>query len=141
MATDRAMLWPMFAMAALSFGVMLALMRRRIGEIRARRIPLRTIATSRGMTALEDVAPADNFRNLFEMPVLFYAACMVVTVAHATTAPLVALAWTYVVLRALHTAIHLGANRVRHRFLAFAASAIVLLALWVLAAHALLQGR
>lgn len=27
-------------------------------------------------STLEDTAPADNFRNLFEVPVLFFAVCL-----------------------------------------------------------------
>ena len=45
-----------------------------------------------------------------------------------------ALAWTYVGLRVLHSAIQLNGNRVRWRFNAFAASTAVLLAIWALTA-------
>lgn len=131
------LLWPMVALVALTFVVTVQMYRRRVAEIRARHIPLRSIATSRGMTALEDVAAADNFRNLFEMPVLFYAACLTLTVVGADGPLAAPLAWAYVALRALHSAIQLGGNRVRWRFYAFAASAAVLLAIWVVVAFEL----
>lgn len=36
-----------------------------------------SIATSRAISStLEDTAPADNFRNLFEVPVLFFVVCL-----------------------------------------------------------------
>jgi hypothetical protein len=136
---QRAMLWPMFAMAALTFTVATAMFRRRIREIRARRIPLRELATSRGRSMLEDVVAADNYANLLEMPVLFYALCLVVAASGTASALSVGLAWAYVALRALHSAIHLGSNHVFRRFQAFAASCVVLVACWLEAAYRLLQ--
>lgn len=132
MSIDPNFLWPMVALVALTFVVTVQMYRRRVAEIRARRIPLGSIATSRGMTALEDVAAADNLRNLFEMPVLFYVACLTLALVGADGPLLVGLAWAYVALRALHSAIQLGGNRVRWRFYAFAASTATLLAIWLM---------
>ncbi len=134
MIIDPALLWPMLALVALTFLVMVEMYRRRIAEIRSRRIPLASIATSRGMATLEDVAAADNFRNLFEMPVLFYAACLTLAVLGPGGRLPAMLAWCYVALRVLHSAIHLRSIRVRWRFNAFATSTAVLLALWMVAA-------
>lgn len=134
MTVEATLIWPMLALVALTFVVTVQMYRRRVAEIRARRIPLASIATSRGMTALEDVAAADNLRNLFEMPVLFYVACLTLAVVGADGPLAPALAWAYVALRALHSAIHLGGNRVRWRFYAFAASTAVLLAIWMVIA-------
>jgi len=134
MPIDRTMLWPMFALGMLTFVVLVVMFRQRVAEIRSRRISLGAIATSRGMATLEDVAPADNFRNLFEMPVLFYAVSLTLAVTGARTSWLLGLAWAYVALRVLHSAIQLTHNRVRPRFNAFAASAAVLLAIWVMTA-------
>jgi len=41
-------------------------------------------------------------------------------------------AWSYVALRAVHSAIHLTYNNVIHRLTAFALSNVVLMAFWVL---------
>ena len=57
--------------------------------------------------------------------------------AQAVTATTVALAWAYVVLRALHSAIHLSYNRVVHRLLAYAASTACVFAMWALLGAAL----
>ena len=43
----------------------------------------------------------------------------------------VALAWIYVATRAAHLAVHLGGNRVRHRFRLYLASWLALLTLWI----------
>ncbi len=127
--------WPAFAMILLTFVVMLRMARSRFAESREKRIHPQAVATSAQMAAkFEDTRAADNFRNLFELPVLFYAA---LGVAHATgqTGILVlALAWSFVALRVLHSLIHCTYNKVMHRFRAFLAGATVLLALWIVLA-------
>jgi hypothetical protein len=46
----------------------------RVKEMRSKRIHPQAASTSTKMAArLENIQPADNFRNLFEVPVLFYA--------------------------------------------------------------------
>jgi hypothetical protein len=111
---------------------------RRVGEVRARRINPQKLATSRGAAEiLQDVAAADNFRNLFEAPVLFFAVCCALAITDGVTPAQLALAWTYVVLRAAHSAIHLTYNRVMHRLAVFIASMAVVFAMWALLAWSL----
>ena len=91
---------------------------------------------------LENVSAADNFRNLFETPVLFVAASLTIYAASLTALPYVVLAWLYVATRVAHSAIHCTYNKVMHRLGAFAASLAVLWAMWALIAWDLLvQGR
>ena len=66
--------WPMLAQALLTAVVWVRMYVVRVAEMRRRGIRPQSIATSRAISsALEDTAPADNFRNLFEVPVLFFA--------------------------------------------------------------------
>lgn len=91
------------------------------------------LATSRSReTALENIAAADNFRNLFEMPVLFYAVCLALAAMDFVTPPQIALAWLFVALRAAHSLIHITYNRVMHRFAAYVASSAVVFLMWIL---------
>lgn len=71
--------------------------------------------------------------NLLELPVLFYVVCLMLYVTAGVSPLAVSLAWAYVVLRILHSIIHLTYNRVLHRLAAFAISNAVLAAIWVLA--------
>ena len=66
---------------------------------------------------------SDNFRNLFEVPVLFYALCGFLAITQLTTLLLLACAWGYVVLRAAHSYIHLTSNKVMRRFQAVSSRA------------------
>ena len=134
----RALLWPVLAQVALTLAVWIALYVQRLGEMGRRRIDPQSVATSRlAAGVLENVAAADNFRNLFEVPVLFYAVVPLLVLAQAVTATAVALAWGFVALRALHSIIHLSYNRVVHRFCAYAASTGCVFALWALLGAAL----
>lgn len=130
---DRWMLYPPLALALLTFVVGFVMYRRRFAEIRRKRVRVQALATSAGMAAaLEDTRAADNFRNLFEMPVLFYAGVLVAYAAKLASPALLALAWAYVAARVAHSAIHCTTNRVKHRFLAFATSFWLLAGLWAL---------
>ena len=128
---DSAILWPLIAQAALTAIVWVLLYIARLGEMRARRIDPERVKTSRlAAGVLENVAAADNFRNLFEVPVLFFAVGTLLALTHRAGPVEVALAWGYVALRALHSFIHVTYNRVVHRFFVYAASTLVVFALW-----------
>ena len=75
--------------------------------------------------------PNRNLMNLLEMPVLFYVVCIAVFVTHRVTPGVTILAWIYVGLRLAHSAIHLTANLIGARLLAFALSNLVLLFMWI----------
>lgn len=122
---------PMIALVALTIAVWGMAVRRRVGEIRRRRIPLQSLARARDVAvAFEDCSAMDNFNNLLQVPVLFYALCLLLAQAGAGGLVFLAGAWLYVGLRALHSAIQVTTNRVLHRFYAWTASNAVLFALW-----------
>jgi hypothetical protein len=71
-----------------------------------------------------------HFVNLFENPVLFYAACLAAMVTGQGTGLIVWLAWAYVACRVIHTTVHLGGNKIPPRMIVYGASWVVLLAMW-----------
>ncbi len=122
----------MVALAGLSAGVWILLFRRRIREIRALKVNPKQFATRASAAGvLKDVTAADNLQNLFEVPVLFYVACVSIYITEQTSLALVAMAWVYVLLRTVHSVIHVTYNNVMHRFLAYAASCATLFVIWV----------
>ena len=72
-----------------------------------------------------------NFMNLLELPLIFYVGCIVLYVTLSVDVVALALAWLYFVLRVAHSVVHLTYNNVVHRLALYAASSMVLLALWV----------
>jgi len=105
---------------------------RRVLAVRAKSVPVRAFRLGESSDVPPEICVFNrNFMNLLEMPLLFYVVSLAFYVTHAVDDLTVQLAWAYLVLRLIHSAIHLTFNRVGTRFLAFAASNIVLLVLWI----------
>jgi hypothetical protein len=128
---QTAIILPAIALVVLTATVWVRLYIERIREMRQRRIDPQSLATSAlvGQT-LQRVQASDNFKNLFEVPVLFYALCALLSSAQHVSPFFVIGAWLYVALRYVHTFIHLTYNRVTHRFAVYALSTVVLFMLW-----------
>jgi hypothetical protein len=126
-----AIILPVIALVLLTAIVWIRLYVERIRELRQRRIDPQALATA-AFTAqtLQRVQASDNFKNLFEMPVLFYALCVVLTLAGHASSFFVMGAWLYVALRYIHSFIHLTYNRVIHRFAVYVLSTVILFTLW-----------
>ena len=130
-ADARGLFWPAFALVLLTFVVWLRMFLARAGEMRRLRIHPQSVATSvQASQRLIDTRAADNFRNLFELPVLFYAALGMAFAIGTVDQPTLALAWLFVVLRIVHSAIQCSYNRVMHRFGAYVVGGVALWALW-----------
>ena len=128
---QREIVLPAVALVVLTAIVWVRLYVERIGEMRARKISPQSLANSaHANQGLNRVQASDNFRNLFEVPVLFYALCAVLASAQYVAPFFVIGAWIYVALRYAHSFIHLTYNRVSHRFVIYAVSTVVLFVLW-----------
>ena len=134
------MYWPAVTMAALTFAVWLRMYFRRIAQMKRESIHPQAVATSAQVNArLTESAAADNFRNLFELPVLFYLAVVVAVQTNQVTAITLGLAWLFVALRIVHSAIHCTYNKVIHRFYAYVCGGSVMWVLWGVLALGLLR--
>lgn len=129
---DFRLVYPMFAMVVLTATVLVILFRSRVRAVRENKVSIKYFRIYQGEIEPEETAkPARHFANLFEAPVLFYAACITAMVTQDTGMVVQVLAWIYVAARVLHTVIHLGGNRVRHRLRAYFAGWLVLAVLWI----------
>lgn len=135
----KLILYPVLAMVALTFVVAGTTLRRRIGTMKAERIHPQKVATSAQMAALiGDSRASDNLRNLFETPVLFYVAMIIVYAGGLICLPHLLLAWAYVAARYAHSYIHCTTNVVMRRFYAFLTSVVLLLCTWLMLAYQLI---
>jgi hypothetical protein len=121
---------PCAAMVGLTAAVWVKLYADRLGEMRAKRIDPQALASARATAQLERPQAAENFRNLFEVPVLFYVLCAALVLTGGSTPGFVSAAWAYVALRIVHSLIHVTYNRVTHRFLVYVASTLLLFGTW-----------
>ncbi len=136
------LLLPLLALVFLTFLVWIFMYVTRLGEMKRKSIDPQDLDTRvHGQALLTDSpAQADNLKNLFELPVLFYVAILLALVLMIRDSFLVQLAWGYVALRYVHSLIHCTYNRVMHRFIAYAASCLVLMIMWArLAAYILMN--
>ena len=71
----------------------------------------------------------DNHNHLFEQPTLFYAIVIYIYLVKNADDLHIQLAWGYVILRVLHSVIHLTTNNVSWRAVIFIMSGFCLLAM------------
>jgi hypothetical protein len=136
----RLIWWPAVAMVALTIVVWFRMYTTRIAQMKRERIHPQAVATSAQAAAkLTDSKGADNFRNLFELPVLFYLALVVAAQTAQVNAWTLTLAWAFVALRILHSCIHCSYNKVIHRFYSYFVGGMVLWALWAVLVIGLLR--
>jgi hypothetical protein len=126
-------LLPLLAQVFLTFAVWIYLYITRLSEMNRKAIAPQDLQDRvRAQSLLtESAGPSNNLKNLFEMPLLFYAAVLLALVLLIQDAILVQLAWGFVLLRMLHSIVHCTYNRVLHRFIAYAASCLLLLLIWI----------
>jgi hypothetical protein len=135
-----AILWPLVAQVGLTLIVAIRMYMVRVAEMRARRVNPQLLATTReAAKQLENVAAADNFRNLFELPVLFFAICPILYMTGLVTDLQIVLAWLFVGLRCAHSYIHVTYNRVMHRFRVYLLGMVCVFAMWSIFAVQLSQ--
>ena len=129
-----AIFYPVFALAGWTMIVLLLVPIARIGAARRGELSAKDFAYGESSAVPGRVRiPNRAYMNLLEIPVLFYVVCMVLYATAGASTLAVLLAWLYVALRVVHSAIHLTYNNVLHRLFAFVASNVVLLAIWVVA--------
>jgi hypothetical protein len=131
---SRAILYPVFALVAWTFIVLLRMAALRL------RSGVRPAEFSLGESERVPTAAKlanRNYMNLLEMPTLFYVVVALVYATNVASPTIVALAWSYVGARMAHSLVHLSYNNVMHRLAVFALSNVLLAVLWVVAGMAL----
>ena len=129
----KPILLPMLAQVLLTFLVGIYVYVTRLYEIRQKNIDPQNLAhrTDGQSLLVTSEGPADNFKNLFEMPLLFFLAVLLSLILLIQDDLLVSLAWGFVLLRTIHSLIHCTYNRVMHRFMAYVASSLLLAFMWL----------
>jgi len=128
-------IYPLFALAAWTFVVLLLIPFVRVRSVRRREVGPNDFKYGESPAVPPSVSiPNRNYMNLLELPMLFYVVGMVLYVTAGTSRLAVVVAWVYVALRVIHSLIHLSYNRVIHRLSVFALSNAALVSLWVMAA-------
>ena len=133
MTSSTAIFWPVLAQVLLTYVVYAIMSSRRIGAVKAGtarpsdfKVP--SIEPEPSATA------ARNVTNQFELPVLFFAACLSLFVTGGAGIAAVVVAWAFVLARVAHAWVHLTSNRIRNRRMLFILGLLVNFVQWLLLA-------
>jgi hypothetical protein len=125
-------IYPVFAMFALTTLVVFRLGFARWGAVARREINIHFFESYRSYDEPEPLRILSrHLVNLFETPVIFYVASVMIYVTGQTTVLLLSLSWLYVACRYFHTLIHLTSNIVLWRFRIFGISVMLLTIIWL----------
>ena len=127
---QTAIFGPFFATMLLTLLVWAYMYTRRIHFLTKNNISPKDMAVPGALAQLSPAAvsnPSDNLKNLFEIPVLFYALSLYLFVTAQVDATDVYAAWVFAAFRALHSAVHCTFNLVMLRFYLYLIST---LAVW-----------
>jgi hypothetical protein len=130
---------PFFAMMLLTLLVWVYMYIRRIRFITKSNLRSQDLAVPGALAQLSPAAvsnPSDNLKNLFEIPVLFYALVLYLFVRGQVDAVYVSAAWVFVVFRVFHSTVHCTFNAVMLRFYLYL---IASLAVWFMLGRATLH--
>lgn len=140
--TQELILYPAMAMALLTLTVGLVLLRARRQAVFSGEVNPAYFLLNRGGRLPEELIRIEqNYSNLFELPVLFYALVALLYLSHSGDAVQLVLLWGFVLSRLIHSLIHIRHNHLRWRMRSFISGYFVLLAAWLwLLGHLLLGG-
>jgi hypothetical protein len=134
--TQEAIFSPFIATMLLTMVVWVYMYIRRISFINSQKINPQDLVTSDALAKITPPFvsnPSDNLKNLFEIPVLFYALVLYLFATKQVDSVYVNTAWIFVVFRVLHSAVHCTFNLVILRFYLYLIST---LAVWFIAIRA-----
>ena len=139
MTSQAAIFGPFLAMMLLTGGVWFYMHLRRVAFLARMPLGAANLAvpgTLARMTPPNVSNPADNLKNLFEIPILFYALALYLFVTNQVDTLYLLPAWIFVLLRWAHSAIHCTINNVAVRFYLEALSTLTL---WLMLLRAALH--
>lgn len=129
---QAAIFFPVFALAAWTFAILLLIPYKRIKAVALKQLVADDFKLGESKNVPPSVSlPNQNYTNLLELPVLFYVVCLVLYVTNNVDLIALYLAWAYVGFRLIHSVVHLTSNNIFQRLIVFAISAFVLIAMWV----------
>jgi hypothetical protein len=139
---EQAILGPVVALVAWSLVMWIWMYATRLPAMRAAKmVPDPNAPRNQQMSQLPARVrwKADNFNHLMEQPTLFYALAISLAVLGLGSGAALVWAWSYVVLRVLHSLVQVLNNKIELRFLVFVLSNIPLFALTWIAGSALIN--
>ncbi|MCR8923004.1 MAPEG family protein [Dasania sp. GY-MA-18] len=122
----------MFAVVMLTTVIGFVAVRARKRSVRLGQVDRRYYQLMQGYEPPDTVIKSTRcLNNMFEVPMLFYVVCCLYVALGLVSTLAIAVAWLFVLCRAIQAYIHLGCNNVSYRMYAFGAGLLCVLALWI----------
>ena len=132
MSLQATLLLPVIGMVFLTVGIALWMLKLRYKAVLEDGVNAKYFKLNRGAKLPEYlVRVTQHYENLFETPVLFYVAILLVLVLNLNDLTYVLLSWGYFLSRLAHAYIHTVTNRLKHRKYAFILTSVILILLWL----------
>ena len=126
------LIYPMFAMVMLTTVVGICALITRVRSVRSGTVKARSYKLMNAADYPDSVLQTTrNFNNQFEVPVLFYVACVAYMAMGVDSLFALVSAWAFVVFRVVHAYIHITYNHLLHRMTVFWLAIFAVLALWI----------
>lgn len=126
---NNAILAPLLGTMLVTMAVWVLLFIRRFSVIGAEKIPSQDLATPEQVAAQvggKAANTSNNLKNLFEVPILFYALCLLLLVTNSVDSTYVNAAYVFFIGRAVHSVVQCTSNLVHLRFASYLVSCIAL---------------
>jgi hypothetical protein len=124
-------LYPMFVMVLLSMLVGLRMLQLRYRAVLQDSLPRAYFKLNRGGKPPAYMMQVEQqYTNLYETPVLFYAVVILIYVLNMTDPFTLAISWAYIATRLIHAYVHMGQNKLANRRKIFLTSIATLAILW-----------
>lgn len=128
--SQTSLYWPMLIQISMTTAILFWLAYSRVSRIAKQGI--KEIRKTGFPTHVNNAS--DNFKNQFEMPVLFYALCFFFIVSGTVTQCVLIAAWVFTITRIIHALIQLTKNIIfPYRFTVFLINALSIVFLIILA--------
>ncbi|MFT5592135.1 MAG: hypothetical protein ACI8SR_000492 [Oceanicoccus sp.] len=129
---DKIIFIPVFLMVLLTAIVWARMLQVRVAAMKKIRLHPEKMKSQQAKALLPEAAniPAENFINIFEVPILFYVLIGFMLITEQVSDFNVFAAFVFVFLRYMHSFIALTYNKVTQRFLVYVLGTLVLWAMW-----------
>lgn len=140
MSQKALLLLPLLGMVLLTVSVALLMLKRRYKAVLEGGISPAYFKLNRGAKLPDYVIQVtQHYENLFETPVLFYCAILIILVLQQVDNAYVFLSWLYFLSRLAHAYIHIYHNKLKQRKNVFLISGLILIILWIKLAIDIIQ--
>ena len=125
------MIYPLYFMIFITFFITMRLLFIGTYLVVTKQIHIKQFRLTDGEFPSYALNARDHFRNMFEIPILFYILCILFIINDSYAQIDIYLAWGFVIFRLLHTIVRIPNRDVLLRFTFFVISLLFLISGWV----------